>query len=129
MATYIMIVDDDKGLLTLVNLMLRRGGFSVLEAESSATALELLKETVPDLFILDVMMPDIDGIELCLKLRAAPQTAEKPVIMLSAFGDAKFVDQAMDAGANAYLTKPITRQDLLEEVGQLLSGSDSEIHH
>lgn len=124
MAAYIMIVDDDKGLLTLVNLMLKRGGYDVLEAESASHALDILKETVPDLFIVDVMMPGTDGIELCLKLRGQPETAEKPVIMLSAFGDSRFVEQAMDAGANAYLTKPITRQHLLAEVTQQLDKRD-----
>jgi DNA-binding response OmpR family regulator len=118
----IMIVDDDPGLLKLVGMMLQRGGYSVSDAISGFSALDMLDEddTGPDLFILDVMMPKMTGIELVEHLRARPQTAESPVLMLSAFGDEKIVNSAMKAGADAYLVKPVQHKMLLEKVGSLL---------
>lgn len=117
----IFIVDDEIGALTLIGIMLERGGFDVQKAQNAKEALSKLKhEGPPDMFILDVMMPEIDGIQLCRMLRERPETKELPILILSARGDAKSVIQGMEAGATDYILKPIFHHNLVEKVRNLL---------
>jgi len=120
MATRIMVVDDEVGALTLIGIMLERGGFEVLKAGDAYAALDLLAAETPDMIILDVMMPGMDGIELCRQIRGAQQTQNTPVLILSARGDAEAVQQGMAAGADDYLSKPILHHDLISKVRELL---------
>lgn len=116
----ILVVDDEIGALTLIGIMLERGGFEVLKAKDAEQALGVLDLDRPDLIILDVMMPGMDGIELCRVLRDRPDTAELPILILSARGDAKSVMSGMDAGASDYLPKPILHHDLVAKVRRML---------
>ncbi|MCD4684770.1 MAG: response regulator [Anaerolineae bacterium] len=116
----ILVVDDEIGALTLIGIMLERGGFEVLKAKDADQSLSMLDLETPDLIILDVMMPGMDGIELCRVLRERPDTAELPILILSARGDAKSVMNGMDAGANDYLPKPILHHDLVAKVRRML---------
>src|SRR3954447_5882232 len=103
----ILVVDDEIGALTLIGIMLDRGGFEVLKARDANQALSMLDNDTPDLIILDVMMPGTDGIDLCKMIRARPTTNGTPILILSARGDAESVMRGMDAGATDYLPKPI----------------------
>ena len=116
----ILVVDDEVGALTLIGIMLERGGFEVLKARDAYAALELLENHKPDLIILDVMMPGMNGIELCRRIRGMPTTADIPIVMLSARGDPASVDAGIEAGANDYLQKPILHHDLLVKVRNML---------
>lgn len=116
----ILVVDDEIGALTLIGIMLDRGGFEVLKARDANQALSVLEKDTPDLLILDVMMPGIDGIELCRMIRRRTETAETPILILSARGDAESVMRGMDAGATDYLPKPILHHDLVAKVRQML---------
>lgn len=118
----ILIVDDEVGARTLIGIMLDRGGFQVSKAKDANEALASLeKEGNPDMIILDVMMPGMDGIELCRTIRRRPTAAHVPVLILSARGDAEAVMRGMDAGATDYLPKPILHHDLVAKVRQLLN--------
>jgi two-component system response regulator MtrA len=117
----ILVVDDEIGALTLIGIMLDRGGFEVLKARDANQALSVLENDTPDLLILDVMMPGIDGIELCRMIRGRSATAETPILILSARGDAESVMRGMDAGATDYLPKPILHHDLVAKVRQMLN--------
>ncbi|MCA9885591.1 MAG: response regulator [Anaerolineae bacterium] len=117
----VLVVDDEIGALTLIGIMLERGGFNVLKAKDAKSALATLDQNVPDLIILDVMMPGMDGIELCGVIRERTETRETPVLILSARGDAESVMRGMDAGANDYLPKPILHHDLVAKVRSILS--------
>lgn len=117
----VLVVDDEIGALTLVGIMLERGGFNVLKAKDAASALAMLDQNTPDLIILDVMMPGTDGITLCSIIRRRPDTARTPVLILSARGDAESVMAGMEAGANDYLPKPILHHDLVAKVRSILS--------
>jgi DNA-binding response OmpR family regulator len=117
----ILVVDDEIGALTLIGIMLERGGFEVLKAKDADQALAVLELDTPDLIILDVMMPGMDGIELCRLLRERADTASLPVLILSARGDAKSVMSGMDAGASDYLPKPILHHDLVSKVRRMLN--------
>lgn len=116
----VLVVDDEVGARTLIGIMLERGGFRVAKAADAYAALELLKELTPDLIILDVMMPGMNGIELCEQLRQKPATAETPIVILSARGDPASVQMGLDAGASDYLRKPILHHDLLQKIHELL---------
>ena len=116
----ILVVDDEIGALTLIGIMLERGGFEVLKAKDAEQALSVLELETPDLIVLDVMMPGMDGIELCGVLRDRQDTQELPILILSARGDAKSVMAGMDAGASDYLPKPILHHDLVAKVRHML---------
>lgn len=116
----ILVVDDEIGALTLIGIMLERGGFEVLKAQNADAALAVLENETPDLFILDVMMPGMNGIELCQLLRSRPQTEEIPILILSARGDAKSVIQGIEAGATDYLLKPIFHHNLVAKVRSVM---------
>lgn len=119
----ILIVDDENGARTLIGIMLERGGFNVLKAENAQSALNLLGDhgqTQPDLIILDVMMPQMDGIELCQVIRRREATQSTPILILSARGDAQSIIRGIEAGANDYLPKPILHNDLVAKVRAML---------
>jgi DNA-binding response OmpR family regulator len=120
MTKNIMIVDDSPEILSLYHSLFKRRGYGVIEALDSASALKMLDETSPDLFILDVMMPEINGIELCQRIRALPQHEHTPVIILSAFSDTGIIEQAFAAGANDYVLKPIDPRHLEARIRELL---------
>ncbi len=122
-ANGILIVDDDPGTLTLVSVMLERGGFNVYKAKDAFEALDLLESITPELFVVDVMMPGMDGIELCARIRERPETHHTPVIMLTAHGNPELSQSAEAAGANAYLTKPILWHDMVSKVKSMLQRS------
>lgn len=121
----ILVVDDEIGALTLIGIMLERGGFSVLKAKDATTALAVLEQNTPDMIILDVMMPGMDGIELCRVIRTRELTTSTPVLILSARGDAESVMRGMEAGATDYLPKPILHHDLVSKVRAILEGVPS----
>ena len=120
----IMVVDDEIGALTLIGIMLERGGFEVLKAKDANSALSVLDQETPDMIILDVMMPGIDGIELCQMIRDREATDSIPILILSARGDAESVMRGMEAGANDYLPKPILHHDLVAKVQRMLEASN-----
>jgi two-component system phosphate regulon response regulator PhoB len=111
-----MIVDDDPALRTLVSIMLKRAGLRSIEAEDGEHALMLLESCTPDLFILDVMMPGINGIELCRQLRKRPATVDIPVLILSARQDAALLHEAFSLGVKECIQKPVLFNDLVTAV-------------
>src|SRR5712691_11145038 len=101
----IMVVEDDPAMLMLMEILLRRKGFTVVTACNAQHALALLNQEKPDLFILDLMMPGMTGLELCRALRARPDTAQIPVLILSARFDSEVVQLGRAVGANEYMQK------------------------
>jgi two-component system alkaline phosphatase synthesis response regulator PhoP len=100
--------------------MIEKEGYNVVTASNGMTGLRMANEEKPDLLILDVMLPGLDGFEICSRLRADPQTATLPVIMLSAKGQDADKATGLKVGANEYLTKPVDRAVLLEKLTSLL---------
>ena len=126
MKKQILVVDDEIGALTLIGIMLERGGFSVLKAKDGKTALTVLDQNTPDLIILDVMMPGMNGIDLCKVIRDRADTGKIPVLILSARGDAESIMHGIEAGANDYLPKPILHHDLVAKVRLMLGENGLE---
>ncbi len=120
MAERILIVDDDLETLRLVGLMLQRQGYEILAANNGAQALESAKAEQPDLILLDVMMPDMDGYEVTRKLRAEPTTASTPVLMFTAKGQVDDKVTGYEAGVDDYLTKPTHPAELTAHIKVLL---------
>lgn len=123
MADKILIVDDDLDTLRLVGLMLEREGYEITAASSGEQALSLVNNIRPDLILLDLMMPDIDGVEVARQLRADPQTQDVMIIMFTAKSQMDDRLQGYDAGADDYLTKPIQPRELIAHVKAVLKRS------
>jgi DNA-binding response OmpR family regulator len=120
----ILVIEDDPAVLRAMSFMLEKEGYEVLTAVNGLEGLTKAKGENPDLLILDVMLPGIDGFEICHRLRAEPQTARLPILMLSAKGQAADKAMGLQVGANEYLTKPVERVVLLGKVEALLSAKE-----
>jgi DNA-binding response OmpR family regulator len=120
MAKTILVVDDDLDTLTLIGLTLQRSGFDVVKAQGGQQALSLLAYNRPDLVILDVMMPQMDGYEVCREIKSDPRTAALPVIMLTAKAQTQSQLEGFRVGAIDYITKPVHPQDLLTRIRTVL---------
>lgn len=116
-----MIVDDDQAIRQLMGIMLLKAGHNVIYAEDGEEALTLIQHSHPDLIIADVMMPGISGIELCERIRQRTETAHMPVLLLSARSDEATIQAGMQAGADAYLTKPLIPARLMAEISVFAS--------
>jgi CheY-like chemotaxis protein len=123
----VMVVDDEPMTRALLQLMLAAADCEVVEAEDGLDALEKINENLPDLVVLDVMMPRMDGLSLCYLLRQNPKTAVLPIILLSAKTSPEAVQEGLLAGANKYLTKPIARRDLVQSIEELMAEAVNRI--
>jgi len=120
----ILVVDDEDMIRSLLRLILVREGYEVMEAENGEDALSMVREEKPDLVLLDVMMPGMDGFTVCERLRQSPDTADLPIIMLSARTDSHYGRESRRVGATKYLTKPVVADMLLRHVQEVLETSD-----
>ena len=119
-APVILIVDDEEEVRTVLRLILTMSGYEVREAESGQTAIERIPDLMPDLILLDVMMPGVSGFDVCRAVRADPQTADIPILILSARSDPRSREEGLEAGATMYLTKPQVPAQLLAHIADTL---------
>ena len=120
MSATVLVVDDEKDLVELVRYHLEKDGMTCLEARDGETALQLTRERTPDLIVLDLMLPGVDGLEVCRNLRKDPKTASVAIIMLTA--KAEEVDRVvgLDLGADDYMVKPFSPRELVARVKAVL---------
>lgn len=123
MAEKVLIVDDDVQTLRLVGLMLERQGYKILAANNGTQALTMARADQPDVIILDIMMPDMDGYEVTRRLRNEPETAQIPVLVFTAKTEVDHKISGYEAGADDYLTKPIHPAELTAHLRALLQRS------
>ena len=121
MSWSVLIVDDEPMTQDLLRLMLEPAGFRVTGAEHGLEALQKVQESKPDIIILDVMMPHMDGITVCKKIRSNAETADLPIIMLSGKTHLNAIEEGLQAGANRYLPKPMSRNDLIQNLREVLA--------
>ncbi len=121
MAYKILVVDDEPTIVRLMEFILARQGHEMIVAVNGEEALQKIKTHQPDLVLLDIMMPRIDGYEVAQRLRADPQTAELPIIMLSAKAQDEDIRRGVEVGVDEYITKPFTPDHLVQVVSQHLS--------
>jgi CheY-like chemotaxis protein len=119
----ILVVDDDESLLQMMSLMLKRGGHTPILARDGQEGINIARRQQPDLAIIDVMMPDINGYDVCRALRSDPATANIPLLVLTALSQPEQRDLARESGADDFITKPVTRDDLTKHVSALLTTS------
>ena len=118
--TTILVVDDELDILEFVGYNLRKEGYTVLTANNGLTAIKIAQENTPDLVILDVMMPDMDGVETCERMRAIPKLTNTIITFLTARSEDYSQIAGLEAGADDYITKPIRPKVLLSRVKALL---------
>ncbi len=116
----ILVIDDEEEMLSLLDITLRREGFVVIKSRNAASALHLIRSLTPSLFIVDLMMPGMNGFQLCEEIRSFTTTSRTPIIILSARADYEAREQALNAGANLYLHKSAFPTGLIHEVCNLL---------
>jgi two-component system alkaline phosphatase synthesis response regulator PhoP/two-component system response regulator VicR len=119
----ILAVDDERHIVRLVEVNLQRAGYQVVTAYDGKEALEKVKSENPDLVVLDVMMPYMDGFEVLKNLKADPSTAEIPVIMLTAKAQDADVFRGWQSGVDCYLTKPFNPMELLTFVKRIFDST------
>ena len=121
----ILIADDEVYMLRLLEMTFKKGGYTVISCRDGQEALAQAATTPPQLIVLDVMMPGLDGLEALRQLKANPETREIPVVMLSAKGHALTKVEAELAGATLFLPKPFSPNQLLSEVQKILGAANS----
>jgi DNA-binding response OmpR family regulator len=118
------VVEDERDILGVIDLSLRLlGKLDVVAVDSFAAALEAIARRRPDVILLDRMLPDLDGLEVCRRLKAAPASSDIPIVFLSARSDPADVKAGMDAGADGYLTKPFDPVVLAQRIKAICKGS------
>lgn len=120
----ILAVDDERHIVRLIQVNLERAGYQVVTAFDGPEALKKVESERPDLVVLDVMMPRMDGFEVLKRLQANPDTREIPVIMLTAKAQDADVFRGWASGVSAYLTKPFNPLELITFVKRIFSGAD-----
>ena len=120
MMSKILVIEDDPSALSFITYALEQEGYKVLTAANGVEGLKMAQEEEPDLLVLDVMLPGLDGFELCHRLRNADATADLPILMLSVKARESDRSMGLKVGANEYLTKPRDQAELVACVARLL---------
>ena len=121
----ILVVDDTKDVLQVVSRRLQSWGYEAITADSGEEGLRIAEEQVPDLILLDIMMPKLKGRDVCARLKANPKTQKIPVIFLTALGLADNVKAGMDLGAEDYIVKPFEPAELKDRIAVCLARYES----
>src|SRR5512147_1814631 len=122
----ILIVDDDADLRTILVRTFKRDPYILLEAEDGGDALRICQAQPPDLLLLDIMMPGLEGVAACERMRALPNMQHVPILMVTALEDPQTIERSFSAGATDYITKPINLGVLRQRVRYLLRGAQAE---
>ena len=120
----VLIVEDERDILQLVKHYVEKEGFRTVVAATGLEALKQVSESKPDLVVLDLMLPELDGLEVCKRLRSAPDTAMLPIIMLTAKAEESDTIIGLELGADDYVTKPFSPKTLIARVKALLRRAD-----
>lgn len=123
MTKKILIVDDEPNIVAALEYLLQRSGYEVLLAQDGEAALKQVEQHLPDLVLLDVMMPLKSGYDVCQRMRAREDWRHIKIIMLSAKGREAEVNKGLSLGANLYITKPWSNKDLVAKIQQLLESA------
>ena len=118
---HILIVDDEPNIVMSLEFLMRKNGYQVSIARNGTEALDVIDHTPVDLVLLDIMMPDVDGYQVCRHIRQHPERAGTRIIMLSAKSKEADIQKGYEAGADLYLPKPFSTRQLMEKVKELLA--------
>jgi len=118
----ILIVDDEPNIVLALELLMKREGYEVLTVDDGPKVFEVLKEFSPDLILLDIMMPKMDGYEVCQRIRADASLKNISIIMLTAKGREVEKEKGLALGADYYITKPFSTREVIMKVKEVLAG-------
>jgi two-component system alkaline phosphatase synthesis response regulator PhoP len=121
----ILIVDDEPNIVVPLEFLMEQNGYQVMAAASGEEALDLISTFKPDLILLDIMLPDLDGYEVCQNVRGNPEQRNTKILFLSAMGREMDIVKGMALAADGYITKPFAISDVVAKVNELLKGSRS----
>ena len=121
----ILLVDDSGTTLMMEKMILNKGPFDLITAVNGEEALQKAIEERPDLILLDIVMPVMDGFETCRRLRDTEETSATPIIMVTTRGEVQNIEQGYSVGCNDYVTKPINALELMTKIKSLLSETDA----
>ncbi|MGZ8198743.1 MAG: response regulator transcription factor [Burkholderiales bacterium] len=116
----VLVAEDEPSIVLSLEFLLREAGFEVITAQNGATALALAEQHKPDLVVLDIMLPLVNGFEVCRALRADPALRGLRIVMLTARGREREVEKGLALGADAYITKPFATRELVKTIKGLL---------
>jgi CheY-like chemotaxis protein len=119
----VLLVDDSNTVLLMEKMILAKGPYDIVTARDGAEGIAKAKSEKPDVILLDVMMPNLDGLSACAALRADPDTAHIPIVMVTTRGEQANIETAFRNGANDYVTKPINGLELLTKLEYILGES------
>ena len=122
MSVKLLVIDDDSAVTDLLSLLLKSNGFEVAATNNSTDGLTMIREVAPDVVILDLMMPEMDGWQIC---KAVREFSQVPIIILSALNDPSMIASVLDAGADDYLTKPTPSRVLIAHINRLINRTGS----
>ena len=123
MAYHILIAEDEPNIVISLEFLMREAGYDVAVANNGTDAVDLAEKLRPDLVVLDVMLPAVNGFEVCRRIRESPTTRDVRVLMLTARGRESEMEKGLAAGANAYMTKPFSTKELVDAVASLLGAA------
>lgn len=121
MTTQILVIDDDMAITELMSMLLKTHGFDVITSNSGAEGIQLAETQKPHAILLDLMMPDVDGWQVCKSIRAFSNT---PILVLSAINDPRMVASVLDAGADDFLVKPVPSGVLVAHIRKMVRRND-----
>ncbi|MCF8050462.1 MAG: response regulator [Desulfobacterales bacterium] len=116
----ILIVDDEPNIVVPLQFLMEQNGYQVKIAESGEAAIDLMERFRPDLVLLDIMLPGVNGLEVCQMLREDPELKETKIVLVSALGRDVDMAKGMAMGADAYITKPFSNREIVARVNELL---------
>ncbi len=115
----VLIVDDEPNILMSLDFLMRKEGYEVFVARNGTEALESIQNHLPDVVLLDIMMPDVDGYEICRFIKSNPETKNSKVIFISAKSKESDIKKGYEIGADFYITKPFTNKQIVNKVKEL----------
>jgi DNA-binding response OmpR family regulator len=118
----ILIVDDDPSIIVALQFLMEQNGYQTLVAFSGEEAMETITEYRPDLILLDIMLPVVDGFEVCQRVRENPEWSNIRIVLVTALGSDVNVTKGLSLGADAYIIKPFSNAEILAKVKELLAG-------
>jgi DNA-binding response OmpR family regulator len=117
----ILVVDDDPYILMSLEFLMKKNGYDVMVARNGTEALDLVEKQLPDLVLLDIMMPDVDGYEICKHIKKTTKLKHAKVVFMSAKSKEVDIQKGYDLGASLYITKPFSTREMVKKVNELLA--------
>ena len=119
LAQKILVVDDDPYILMSLEFLMKKNGYNVLVARNGTEAMEIVKEFLPDIVLLDIMMPDVNGYEICKYIKSTKKLSHSKVVFLSAKSTEADMQKGYDLGASLYISKPFSTRLLVKQIKEL----------